>query len=248
MRSIIPNSLTLSNLFCGCLCLVSIFSGEIAWVPVFWFIALVMDYFDGFVARLLKVSSDLGKELDSLADMVSFGVVPGALLCYLINQTLGISKMNFSDLSTCLGVLGFVLTLFSCLRLAKFNLDDRQADTFIGLNTPSCTTFILGLTLCAHQDIYHMREVILQMPLLLGIVVVFSYLLVSEIPMFSFKFKNLSWAANKYRFALIIFVVGVFAGLELGAALMLVVLTYIFFSLVLWGMGILSVPKRNPAP
>lgn len=245
MKSIIPNSFTLSNLLCGCLALISIFNGEIELVPIFWAVALFMDYTDGLVARLLKVSSDLGKELDSLADMVSFGVVPGALLFYLINQTMHIERVDFHDINTLWGVIGFLVTLFSCLRLAKFNLDDRQADTFIGLNTPSCTTFVLGLSLCAYYDLYDLRSFILQMPLLVLLAVILSYLLVAEIPMFSFKFKNLSWASNRYRYALIALIVTLLVTLQFGAALAGIVISYVVFSLALWALGELRMPKRN---
>lgn len=245
MKSIIPNSLTLANLFCGCLALLCIFNGNIDLVPLFWLIALVADYLDGFVARLLRVSSDLGKELDSLADMVSFGVVPGALLFHLLNQSWGIEKVDFNNFSTLWGTLGFGLTLFSCLRLAKFNLDDRQADTFIGLNTPSCTTLILGLALIAEQNLYQMQGYILQASFLLPLTAVLSYLLISEVPMFSFKFKNLKWRDNRFRISFIIWVLCLVFVLPVGASLTAIILSYIGFSLILWAMGYMKKPERR---
>ena len=245
MKSWIPNTLTLTNLFCGCMSLICIFTNQIGLLPTFFFLALFMDYIDGFVARALKVSSDLGKELDSLADMVSFGVVPGALFYFLINQTLNIQSANFQDTSSLWGLVGFVVTLFSCLRLAKFNLDDRQAESFIGLNTPSCTTFVLGLTLCCHHKIYNLDSYLLNFYLLLALAVCLSYLLISEIPMFSFKFKSFSWKNNRFRFVFIIWAIGVIGLLPLGLSLAVLVLTYIGFSLFLWAGGYISIPKRN---
>ncbi len=244
MRAAIPNTLTLTNLFCGCMCLICIFTQQIQLLPVFFGLALLMDYVDGFVARALKVSSDLGKELDSLADMVSFGVVPGALFYTLLNNTQNVSNANFSQPDTLWGLIGFVVTLFSCLRLAKFNLDDRQADAFIGLNTPSCTTFVMGITLCVHYQIYDLQTIISNFYLLVGLVLVLSYLLISEIPMFSFKFKSLDWKTNRFRFTFIVWVLLSLLLLPLGLAMAAVVLSYIFFSIILWIGGYISIPKR----
>ena len=245
MKSAIPNTLTLTNLLCGCLCLICIFTNKIDLLPYFFFMALLMDYVDGFIARALKVSSDLGKELDSLADMVSFGVVPGALFYFLINKTLNITQADFENTATLWGLVGFVVTLFSCLRLAKFNLDDRQADSFIGLNTPSCTTFVLGITLCVHYQVYGLDKYLENFYLLLGLALLLSYLLVSEIPMFSFKFKSLDWKSNRFRLGFIAWVIISLLILPLGLALSAVVLSYIFFSIILWLGGYISIPKRT---
>jgi len=110
MKRFIPNTITLSNLLCGCLALISIFTGQLEMVPFFIAISLLADYSDGLIARLLKVSSPMGRELDSLADMVAFGVVPGAMLFYLINETKGIEQVNFNDVSTLVGLIGFLVT------------------------------------------------------------------------------------------------------------------------------------------
>lgn len=245
MKSIIPNSLTLSNLFCGCLALLAIFNGQIEWVPVFWIVALLADYLDGFVARMLKVSSDLGKELDSLADMVSFGVVPGALFFHMLNKSWEIGAIDFNSPITLWGSIGFIVTLFSCLRLAKFNLDDRQADTFIGLNTPSCTTLVLGMSLIAEKNTYNLASYILQPTLLIVFIILLSYLLISEVPMFSFKFKNLAWKDNRFRFTFIILVLLLLVSLPFEVAIFTIVLSYIGFSLLLWAMGYMKKPERR---
>ena len=146
IKKYIPNTVTLLNLLCGCLAFISIFTGQVEIVPFFIAICLFADYIDGLLARLLKVSSPMGRELDSLADMVSFGVVPGAMLFYLINESKGIQivDVDFYNLSTMVGIAGFLVTMFSCIRLAKFNLDTRQTEGFVGLNTPACTIFVLG--------------------------------------------------------------------------------------------------------
>lgn len=240
MKSWIPNAITLSNLFCGCLALLSIFTGHLNFVPLFIGIALFADYFDGLVARLLRVSSELGKQLDSLADMVSFGVVPGAMLFYLLNTATGTVAWQPDEMTSWIGIIGFLVTLFSCLRLAKFNLDDRQSDTFIGLNTPSCTILVLGLLLTVEKDSYGLAVYILEPLFLSGLAIGLSYLLVAEIPMFSFKFKNLKWQENRIRFFFLLYTILVVVLLPLGMALAAIIISYISISLVLWGIGILK--------
>ena len=240
----IPNTVTLSNLLCGCLALLSILTNQIEWVPIFITISLLADYFDGLIARLLKVSSPVGRELDSLADMVSFGVVPGMMLFYLINEAKAIEQINFEDSSTFLGLLGFSVTIFSCLRLAKFNLDTRQTEGFVGLNTPACTIFVLGLLLMAHNNLYNLHDLIVNEVLLIPIALVLSYLLIAEIPMFSFKFKSLELKGNKIRLSFILVVVLCLLLFDLGAALSLIILCYVLISVVLWMMGALKREKR----
>lgn len=241
----IPNTVTLSNLLCGCLALLSILTNQIQWVPFFIGVSLLADYFDGLLARLLKVNSPVGRELDSLADMVSFGVVPGMMLFYLINEAKGINQIIFDDPSTFIGVLGFSVTIFSCLRLAKFNLDTRQTEGFVGLNTPACTIFVLGLLLMAHHDIRNLHDVIVNETVLIPIAFALSYLLIAEIPMFSFKFKSLELKGNKIRLSFIGVVILCFLSFELGIALSLIILCYIVISVVLWLMGALKREKRE---
>lgn len=240
----IPNTVTLANLLCGCLALISIFTNQLEMVPLFIGISLLADYFDGLLARLLKVNSPMGRELDSLADMVSFGVVPGAMLFYLINQSKGIVGVDFNDLSTLVGLIGFLVTLFSCVRLAKFNLDTRQTEGFVGLNTPACTIFVLGLLLMTLGDLYGMKAIVLNEAFLYGVSVVLSYLLIAEIPMFSFKFKSLELKGNKIRGSFILVTILCFCIFKFGAALSLIILFYILISIVLWMGGMLKREKR----
>ncbi len=170
----IPNWFTLGNLFCGCLGIVKCFEGDLVWAAYLVGIAAVLDFLDGFMARLFKVSSPVGKELDSLADMVTFGVLPGVIVFHLliffiylndianlgfIAIASGISGGNFctTDNHTTTGWLAimpyfaFVITLFSALRLAKFNVDTRQSDSFIGLPTPANTILIAAIPLMISQ-------------------------------------------------------------------------------------------------
>ena len=224
MKQHIPNLITLCNLFCGTCAIACIFLGY--WEAIFplIFMALLFDFADGFVARALNVHSDLGKQLDSLADMVSFGVVPG---CMLFNM---LYTANYNSIYW--GAPGFVVTLFSAVRLAKFNLDTRQSDVFIGLATPACTTFVLGLWIIAKGG-YTWAG---QSGFLYCMIPVLSYLLVAEIPMFSNKFKGMQWKQNeiRYLFALLtvlsLAIFGTFAFAPLVAL-------YVLTSVAMWLLG-----------
>ncbi|MBX2870759.1 MAG: CDP-alcohol phosphatidyltransferase family protein [Saprospiraceae bacterium] len=199
MKKWIPNALTLLNLFLGCCALMALFTQD--YLLAIGFIAggLVADFLDGAVARLLQVHSPLGKELDSFADMVTFGVVPGLILYILIAE--GFSGGGFSGQLQWSALPAFVLSAFSGLRLAKFNLDTRQSQTFLGLPTPSATIFVVGLLLIWHFNSFELSNFVGQPILLYGVTLVLSYLLVCEIPMFSFKLKALGWKGNEVRFS-----------------------------------------------
>ncbi|MFT4758078.1 MAG: CDP-diacylglycerol--serine O-phosphatidyltransferase [Paraglaciecola sp.] len=199
MKKHIPNTITLFNLFCGCCAVASIFYGQ--FVQAFWFSIAggVADYLDGLIARWLKVNSPLGKELDSMADMVSFGVVPGAIFYILLVKSLEGQDALPIEL-TLVATPAFLVSMFSGLRLAMFNIDTRQTENFIGLNTPATTMYTLGLLMVFHFNSYGLAEFVIN-PIFLGInILALSYLLVSEFSMFSFKFKNLKWEGNEKRF------------------------------------------------
>lgn len=192
MKKHIPNAITCANLFSGCIGIVFAFNGDLFTAAYFVLLSGVFDFFDGMVARLLNVKSAIGKELDSLADMVSFGFLPGVVMFQLLKT---------SDYSSAyLPYLGFIITVFSALRLAKFNIDERQTEEFIGLNTPMNTLFIVSLPFIAKDY----SEVIGSSILLLAITAITSFLLVSEIKIFSLKFKQLTWAKNKFKFIFLI--------------------------------------------
>ncbi len=199
MKKWIPNALTLLNLFLGCCALVALFNQDYLLAIGLIVGGLVADFLDGAVARLLQVNSPLGKELDSFADMVTFGVVPGLILYILIAE--GFSGGGFSGQLQWSALPAFVLSAFSGLRLAKFNLDTRQSQTFLGLPTPSSTIFVVGLLLIWHFNSFELSHVVGQPFLLYLVTLVLSYLLVCEIPMFSFKLKALGWKGNEVRFS-----------------------------------------------
>lgn len=213
----LPNFLTCCNLICGCLGIV--FLLENRGVPAAYFVwaAGLFDYFDGFVARLLKVSSPIGKELDSLADVVSFGVLPALVMYKLIGE---------HSTSEVLPYIGFTIAAFSALRLAIFNIDETQTDSFKGLNTPANTLFITSLPLLPPA----MGEWLYQPWLLVGITLVFSLLLVSRIEIFALKFKNFTWADNKIRFTFLLLAVLLLALFQI-TAIPFIILLYIGLSL-----------------
>jgi CDP-diacylglycerol--serine O-phosphatidyltransferase len=233
----IPNLITLTNAFMGCLCLICIFTDQMDWLPYFLAVGLAADFGDGLAARLLKASSPLGKELDSLADMISFGAVPGAMFYYLINQSQEISQPVFGEWGTLWGLAGFIITVFAAYRLAKFNIDTRQNESFVGLNTPATTIFSFGLLLIAQNNTYGLNAYLLQLPTLLVLVGILSFLLVAEIPLFSFKFKSFGWAGNEVRFIFILMAIGLLILLPIGLALVSAISLYLISSLVLWTTG-----------
>lgn len=219
----IPNAITCGNLVCGCLAIVQAFNGNLVWAAYLVGLAAVLDFFDGFVARLLKVSSAIGKDLDSLADMVTFGVVPGVVMFQMIRMS------NVWDLpmdsSSGFGALwegynmndpwsysAFLIPVFSALRLAKFNNDTRQSDSFIGVPTPANAILICSLPLILNLRNGYVDEnsnmelamVILNKKILIGLVILMSYLLIAELPLIALKFKNFGWKGNEVRFVFLI--------------------------------------------
>lgn len=228
MKQHLPNSITLFNLFCGCAALVHILFGE--FIAAFWFLfaAGLADYADGFVARLLKVDSPMGKELDSLADMVSFGVVPGAIFYKLLSVAWA---ADYEQAVLYPALIGFLVSVFSGLRLAKFNLDTRQTEGFIGLNTPSCTMFTVGLMLIFKYDTFGLSSLVTNPIFLVVAIVCLSYLLIAELPMFSFKFKHFRWQGNEARFSFLAITVLSLIFLR-EAAFSFVVILYVFFAIM----------------
>ncbi|RAJ24583.1 CDP-diacylglycerol--serine O-phosphatidyltransferase [Pedobacter cryoconitis] len=219
MKKHIPNALTCANLFSGCIGVVFAFKGDLNIAAYAVLISGICDFFDGFAARLLNVKSPIGKELDSLADMVSFGFLPGVVMFQLLAQS------DFS--SPYLPYLGFMMTIFSALRLAKFNIDTRQTEDFIGLNTPMNTLFIVSLPFI--QKDY--PALIGSSILLVAITVIMSFLLTSEIRIFSLKFSSMKWEQNKIKFIFLILSAILVAFLQF-AAVPFVLVLYIALSLL----------------
>ena len=186
----IPNTLTCCNLLSGCMAVIAAFDCE-PWHALLWIVSgALFDFCDGLSARLLKAYSPIGKELDSLADLVTFGLAP-SVLCFTALKGL---SYPCDWLAQFYPYIGFVLVTFAALRLAKFNIDERQTTSFLGLAVPANALFWGGLF---QMDL----NAIPAAPWILGVlVIIFAGLMVSEIPMFSLKFKNLSWSDNKIRF------------------------------------------------
>jgi CDP-diacylglycerol---serine O-phosphatidyltransferase len=214
----LPNFLTCCNLLCGCFGIVFLLEDRAVPAAYFVWAACFFDFLDGFFARLLKVSSPIGKELDSLADVVSFGVLPAMVMYKMIALNSSMESLPY---------FGFTIAAFSALRLAIFNIDTRQTDSFIGLNTPANTLFITSLPLLpesVHPWLY-------QDWLLVSITMMFSLLLVSPIEFFALKFKNFRWGDNKVRFTFLILSVLLIILFKV-TAIPLVIILYIIMSLV----------------
>jgi CDP-diacylglycerol--serine O-phosphatidyltransferase len=213
----IPNFLTCCNLVCGCLGIVTLIEGKHTPVAYFVWAACIFDFFDGFAARILKVSSPIGKELDSLADVVSFGALP-ALFMYM--------AISFEPPFPLLPYTALLIAVCSALRLAIFNLDETQSDSFKGLPTPANAIFITAIPFLT-QHVFDF----LHLSLTLAIIsVVCSLLLVSRIDLFALKFKNFTWADNKVRFTFLVLSVSLLIVFKF-AALPLIILSYVGLSL-----------------
>ena len=238
MKRHLPNAVTCLNLLCGCLALTFIFRGELVLGAYLVGAAAIADFFDGLLARALRVSTPIGKDLDSLADMVSFGVVPGAIMYQLLLRDTGLPLVGqglanhtfiLSGINLLIPSFAFLITIFSALRLAKFNNDTRQTTSFIGLPTPACTLVVASLPLILAYDQFGLSFIIRSPWLLLGLTGLLSGLLVAELPLFALKFKNLRWLGNRRRF--------IFMGLTLGlvgtlraAGIPVAVLLYVLLS------------------
>jgi CDP-diacylglycerol---serine O-phosphatidyltransferase len=241
IKNHLPNALTCLNLLCGCVALSLILAYDTSratygplpdhWQPLVQAayligIAAIADFFDGLVARALHVSSPIGKDLDSLADMVSFGVVPGAILFKLLQYVLPTVGWPAS-----LAYLAFTVSIFSALRLAKFNNDTRQSDSFIGVPTPANTMLIAALPLILANDKFSVGGLILNPWVLLGLTVLMSGLLVAELPLFALKFKNFKWQDNSLRFVFLLLSLLLLVLLQ-AAAVPLIILLYVVLSVV----------------
>ena len=215
----VPNLLTLCNLLSGILGIIWVLEGQVVYGAYFVLISASFDFFDGFAARLLKVQSSLGKELDSLADVVSFGVLPGILLYALTKAHTEYLWLPYFTL---------VVPLLSAYRLAKFNLDTRQTDRFIGLPTPANALFLSTLPYLVLQW-PSLATWIYSPAVLIGIAWIFSLMLVAELPLIALKFKDFTFAGNKFRYFLLLFSTASFAVFQL-AGIPLIILAYLVLS------------------
>lgn len=198
MKKHIPNAITCLNLLSGCLGIVAAFEGNLIFAGYAVVIAALLDFFDGFAARLLKAYSEIGKELDSLADVVSFGVLPAAIVYHLFLQA-----PQLDGLSNYLNYSAFFIAVFSALRLAKFNIDERQTENFIGLPTPANALLAASLPQIILNGGAFTAAYILNPFFLFIYSLGTSFLLVMEVPLISLKFRNMSVSANLFRYILL---------------------------------------------
>lgn len=195
----IPNTITCCNLISGCIATLSAFMGEIHMALLWIIIGAIFDFFDGMSARLLHVSSPIGKELDSLADDITFGMAPAAMVFY----EMGIMEYPafLAPVQPYMPFVAFLIAAFSALRLAKFNLDERQAMGFIGLPTPANALFWGALLVGAGDFIENTTWMV---PVVIVMILLSCWLLVSEIPMFALKFKHWGWKGNEVKYLFLI--------------------------------------------
>jgi CDP-diacylglycerol--serine O-phosphatidyltransferase len=228
----IPNTITLLNLVCGCLAIISTFHKTFELTAILIVMAAVLDFFDGFAARLLKVHSDMGKQLDSLADMVTFGVVPGFVMYQLIIFAIGSSSAYIGPDEPVwyLAYAAMLIPVFSAYRLAKFNIDTRQSDSFIGLPTPANALFICFLPLLMIPENSLIGAVLLNPYALILICMIQSFLMIAELPLIALKFKKLSFSGNEWRYLIIIvsFILLIIIKLK---AVPLIIILYVVLSL-----------------
>ena len=223
----IPNFITLLNLFCGCIAVV--FVSELNFEMAFFFVSLgiFLDFFDGFFARLFKVAGPLGLQLDSLADMVTSGVVPGFVMFWMLKQGQDPASAN-----QIIPYLGFIITLGSCYRLANFNIDTRQTDSFIGLPTPANALFILSLPLVVkYSDSMVIFEILSNQWFLLAITLFSAFILNAEIPLFSLKIKDFTFKKNALQIVFLSLCVLLLIFFQY-LAIPLVIITYVLLSVI----------------
>ncbi len=223
----IPNTITCMNLFCGCVATYHGFMQNFEWALVFIILGAVFDFFDGLAARSLHAYSIIGKDLDSLADDITFGIAPASM----VFSWLQICLLNYFSMAPVIAYvpyLAFLIAVFSALRLAKFNNDARQTTSFIGLPVPANALFWAALIVGGDELLMSFQGTPLLILILIG---VSCWLLVSEIPMFSLKFKNLSWADNKVRFIFLFGCLLLLACFEI-LGLALIIVWFILLSLI----------------
>ena len=226
MKRHVPNFITCLNLFSGCVGIVFAFQGELVIAGYAILAAAILDFFDGMVARLLKAYSEIGKELDSLADVISFGVLPSVIIYQLFLQS-----PQVGNISQYLNFSAFLIAIFSALRLAKFNIDERQAENFIGLPTPANALLIASLPMILAQENWFFSAYILNPFFLFIFSLGMSILLVTEIPLISLKFKNLKINDNLFRYILVVSGIVLILIFKF-AAVPLIVFIYILLSLI----------------
>lgn len=231
MKKHIPNIITSFNLICGIIAIMLTFQGDLILAAAFMALGAFFDFFDGLAARALNVKSEMGKQMDSLADLVSFGLVPGFIMFQLMKSSPDLPSLSIASVNLA-PYAALIIPVLSAFRLAKFNVDTRQAESFIGLPTPANALFIGSLAFII-QGVWSMQFAWLhQYFILLVISIVLSFLLVAELPLFALKFKNFQWKGNQLRFSFILLSILFLILLQAGAfpliILLYIVLSYFF--------------------
>jgi CDP-diacylglycerol--serine O-phosphatidyltransferase len=219
----IPNFITLCNLACGCYGVVAVFNGDLLTGSTMIWAGAIFDFFDGFAARMLNKFSSIGKDLDSFADIVTFCFLPSTILFALIDEN---SENEFLPYS------GFLLVLFGALRLAKFNSDTRQSDSFYGLPVPSSAIFVSAFPYMAAENTSLFYEISINEYALILVAILLSLLMVSDIKLMSLKFKNFTLQANWHRYVLIAVSMLMLAFLQI-VALPIIIMVYVVLSFTL---------------
>lgn len=232
----IPNILTLLNLLSGTIAVIYAVKDELIIAALFVVIGIFFDFFDGFAARLLKVQDNFGKQLDSLADVVTSGVVPGIVMFQLFQAESVDVNIDIESISwavkkvTLLPYFGLLITLASAYRLAKFNIDDRQTNFFIGLPVPAVALVVVSLPLILnYSSIEFVTNLIQNRWFLIALTLLLCYLMNAEIPLFSLKFKDYSWKNNKVKFVFILLTALLCVLLQF-IAIPIVILVYVLLS------------------
>lgn len=238
MKKHIPNLLTLGNLFCGTIAIIFALKADYTATALLVAIGIGFDFFDGFVARLLNVQGELGKQLDSLADMVTSGVVPGIVMLQLLINAIDIDAVGYFGLDSYgatgsnLPYVGLLLTLGAGYRLAKFNIDERQSDSFIGLPTPAMSLFVISLPLIAEfatQPFF--IDLVINKYFLIAVTLLLTFLMNAELSLFSLKFKSYSFKSNAIKYLFLVTAVILLITLKF-IAIPIIILLYVLLSVV----------------
>ena len=218
-----PNFITCLNLLAGCVSCVMAFQGDYLHAALFLYLAAIFDFLDGLAARILGAYSEVGRELDSLSDVVSFGMAPGIILFSWL-QTI-------APENTFLPYVAFLIPIFSALRLAKFNVDPGQESSFIGLPTPASAIFIASLISLNQSPA--LENILSNVWVIIALILVLSLFLISKIPIFSLKFKNLTWKDNRTRYIFLILSI-ILLAIFRSEAIPLIIILFILMSLFLY--------------
>ena len=227
----IPNAITCGNLVSGCLSILFLTHNMPVKAAIMIFVAGLFDFLDGFAARLLHAHSPIGADLDSLSDVVSFGVAPGFIMYWLMSRSFDLPQWCIVGINV-LPCLAFLLPVFSAIRLAKFNIDSTQKTTFRGIPAPGMAIFIASLPLALSQ-VHHLKDGVLSYWACLGITLIFSFMMVSRLRFFSFKMKSAKWNGNEVRWIFLLVTITsfvIFKWISLPFVMMFYVLLSIFFA------------------